>query len=451
MAKLNIRTPFLPLKTHEGAPAARITPKALLRRSVASCFLWEKEFYEDGIEIGKRIFELALAAPPAEVASLAVEARNEFNLRHVPLVLLTALAQSSRRSGLLSATMPLVLRRADELAEFLVVYAALNGVTPDKLKPKLSAQVRKGLAKAFGQFNAYALAKYNRDGAVKLRDVLFLCHAKPRDSEQAAVWKQLIDGTLPSPDTWEVALSSGADKRETWTRLLAEGQLGYFALLRNLRNMAEAKVDPALAEAAILARKGGAEKILPFRFIAAAKAAPQFEGALDRSMLAGLASGPQFAGMTAILVDVSGSMDARLSSRSDLTRADAAAALAAIWPGRARVFSFSSGVVEVPPRKGMAGVDAILRSQPHASTRLGHALEQVVTSTGHEITRLVVITDEQSADAVRLDLGQFPHKYLINVASARNGVGYGQGWVHLDGFSESVLRFMAEHERESAD
>ena len=37
---------------------------------------------------------------------------------------------------------------------------------------------------------------------------------------------------------------------------------------------------------------------------------------------------------------------------------------------------------------------------------------------------------------------------MINVASARNGVGYGP-WVHIDGFSEAVLRFIVEHERDA--
>lgn len=39
--------------------------------------------------------------------------------------------------------------------------------------------------------------------------------------------------------------------------------------------------------------------------------------------------------------------------------------------------------------------------------------------------------------------------YLINVASAKNGVGYGR-WTHIDGFSEAVLTFIAEHEHASA-
>ena len=36
--------------------------------------------------------------------------------------------------------------------------------------------------------------------------------------------------------------------------------------------------------------------------------------------------------------------------------------------------------------------------------------------------------------------------YMINVASNRNGVGYGK-WLHVDGWSDAVVRFMSEHER----
>ena len=65
----------------------------------------------------------------------------------------------------------------------------------------LSAQIKKGLARALTKFDAYQLAKYDRDGAVRIRDVLFLVHAKPKDADQEKVWKQLVDGELVSPDT----------------------------------------------------------------------------------------------------------------------------------------------------------------------------------------------------------------------------------------------------------
>jgi hypothetical protein len=55
---------------------------------------------------------------------------------------------------------------------------------------------------------------------VNFRDSLFLCHAKPKDAEQAVVWKKLVENTLGPPDTWEVVLSAGKGKRENFERLL---------------------------------------------------------------------------------------------------------------------------------------------------------------------------------------------------------------------------------------
>jgi 60 kDa SS-A/Ro ribonucleoprotein len=141
------------------------------------------------------------------------------------------------------------------------------------------------------------------------------------------------------------------------------------------------------------------------------------------------------------LVDVSGSMDIKLSAKSDLTRMDAAASLAAIFPGSdVRLFSFSERVVEVPPRRGMAGIDEITRSQPHGGTYLGRAVAHM---NGLSVDRLVAITDEQSHDYVPQP--EMKHAYMINVASNKNGVGYGR-WTHVDGFSENVIRFMREIE-----
>lgn len=441
MARLNIAAIAPKAFTHEGAPAYQhMTAEQALRRSVLSCLLWESEFYEDGEEIAARIAKLSGDVSVGVLASLADEARNRFHLRHVPLLLLATLAGRERGSSLVSDTIERSISRADELTEFLAVYAKLNGVTPDKLKGKLSAQVKKGLARAFGKFSAYQLAKYNRDGAIKLRDVLFLVHPKPKDAEQQETWNRLAKGELESPDTWEVSLSAGAAKKETFERLLTEGKLGYLALLRNLRNMAQSGVNTDLVRDAILARKG-AERVFPFRFIAASRAAPQFEPALDMALSETISAMPVFTGKTAILVDVSGSMDAQLSQKADMTRADAAAALASIIHGDLRVFTFSNQIVEVPPRRGMAGVDAILKSQMHSGTDLGGAITAVNAQVPHD--RLIVVTDEQSASRVPDPVAK--RAYMINVASAKNGVGYGK-WNHIDGFSEQVIRFIHEHE-----
>src|SRR5207245_10708333 len=154
-------------------------------------------------------------AAVGKVAALGVEAREQMKLRHASLLLVREMARQKARRAPVSETLARVIQRADELAEFVAIYWK-DGRVP------LSGQVKKGLAAAFPKFDEYQLAKYDRGGPIKLRDVLFLCHAKPRDDDQAAVWKKLIAGTMITPDTWEVTVSSGAsgtlalgaDKRE---------------------------------------------------------------------------------------------------------------------------------------------------------------------------------------------------------------------------------------------
>ncbi len=152
--------------------------------------------------VADRISALANEVSPEVLAALAVEAREAFNLRHAPLLLLAALTRTGSGSALVADTIERVIQRADELSEFLAIYWR-HGRRP------LSKQMKRGLARAFGKFDAYQLAKYDRDGPIKLRDVLFLVHAKPKDEAQAALWKQVADRSLPSPDTWEVSLGRG--------------------------------------------------------------------------------------------------------------------------------------------------------------------------------------------------------------------------------------------------
>jgi 60 kDa SS-A/Ro ribonucleoprotein len=433
MARLNMKTK--PIHTHEGAVAKHITPYMQLRRSVLSTLLWEKQFYEDGEDIAKRICSLIPQVDPMAVAQLAIEARTAMKLRHIPLLIAREMARHPKHKALVSFTLDCIILRPDELTEFLAIY------WKDGKKP-LSAQVKKGLAAAFTRFNEYSLAKYNRDQAIKLKDVLFLCHAKPKDGEQDALWKKLIAGTLATPDTWEVEISASKDKQASWTRLLTENKLGGLALLRNLRNMSNAGVNQSDIIGALLQMK--VDKILPYRFIAAAKHAVQLEPAIEKAMLkCADTDTDKMNGRTFILIDVSGSMDNNLSSKSDLTFLEAACGLAILareMMSCVEVFTFSNSLVQVPARRGFALRDAIVGSQPHGGTNLGSALRAL---NAKSYDRIIVITDEQSSDSV----GDPQAKgYMINVASNKNGVGYGK-WVHVDGFSEAVLNYIKEYEK----
>ncbi|HWF04989.1 MAG TPA: TROVE domain-containing protein, partial [Candidatus Angelobacter sp.] len=409
-------------------------------RSVLACMLWENQFYEDGVAIAGRIRELVPKVAAEKVAALAIEAREKMKLRHAPLLLVREMARLATHRQLVAETLFRVIQRADELSEFVALYWSEG-------KQPLSAQVKKGLAAAFTRFDEYALAKYNRASPVKLRDVLFLCHSKPVDTAQAELWKRLVADELATPDTWEVALSGGADKREAWERLLEENKLGALALLRNLRNMAEAKVSEPLIAVGLGRMK--TERMLPFRFIAAARYAPQWECELEQAMFRALScksgegngkrgEGPsRLPGKTVLLVDVSGSMDAPLSRRAEMRRNDAAYGLAILLREIAEqcsVYTFSDKLVRVPSRQGFALRDALNASQPHSGTYLGRALSEL----DEKYDRVIVITDEQSHDAVPNPQGR---GYVINVASFQNGVGYGK-WTHIDGWSDSVIEYI---------
>jgi hypothetical protein len=214
------------------------------------------------------------------------------------------------------------------------------------------------------------------------------------------------------------------------------------ALLRNLRKMAEVGVEEALIMHALL--DGAAKsKALPFRFVAAGSAAPQWKATLGVAMQTAIRDYPRMTGRTVVLVDVSGSMHAAMSAKSDITRFEGAAALAmmlmAISPDCV-VYTFSEKLVKVAPVQGFALYDAMQASQPMRNTYLGKAVKELQAL--EECDRLIVITDEQSADAVPAPIGK---GYVINVATDKNGIAQG-AWTKINGFSEQVVKFIMEQE-----
>lgn len=444
MSKLNRKSEAKPaVFTHEGAPAKHIPAIFELRRSVLATMLWEDSFYENGEDIANRIKGLVSRVPAKAAADLAVELRSKGKLRHVPLLVTREMARIPSHREYVADTLAKVVQRPDELAEFLSIY------WKEKKQP-LSAQVKKGLAKAFTKFDEYQLAKYNRDNTVKLRDVLFLCHAKPKNEEQAALWKKLIDNKLASADTWENRLSAtkGENKQEAWATLLKEGKLGALALLRNLRNFRQEGVSEDLVRAAL--KNISVERVLPYRFITAAKYVPSLEPELEEAMFKCLDTRQKISGKTVLMIDVSGSMDQPVSAKSEASRMDAACGLAILARelfDNVEIFTFSNSTIQVPTRRGFALRDAIKSSQAHSGTYLGRAIDEVNARVNYE--RLIVFTDEQSHDKVGAPKNG-AKGYVVNVASYKNGVGYGK-WNHIDGFSEAILDYIVAYENLAKD
>jgi 60 kDa SS-A/Ro ribonucleoprotein len=418
--------------THNGARAANISLEKQLERSVMSCLLFEGTFYEDGEDIATRIMELADKVKAEKVADLAVKARSEGNLRHVPLVLALALAKKGYDGT--ADMIEKVIQRPDEMGELLALYWK-----DDKNQP-ITNQMKKGLARAFEKFNEYSLAKYRGlDREVTLRDVMFLTHPTPPTKELAKVYKKLANNTLEASETWEKKASAGEDQKKVFTSLIKEKKLGALAMLRNLRNMQQVGVTDATIRLGL--KNMNIERVLPFRFITAARYAPQFEPELEEAMLKCLDLEEKLDGETFILIDVSGSMDSGVGGKSEISRMDAACGIAMLLREKCesvKIYSFSTAAKSVPARRGFALRDAIVNSQSHGGTNLGMALLQIPK----KYDRLIVITDEQSSDRVPNPEGL---GYCINVAPYAHGVGYGE-WIHIDGFSEQVVHFIESYE-----
>lgn len=431
----NVRT-NVGVTNYQGVSRPFISPEKQLRRVVLASMLFEKQFYVDGHESAKIVQDLVSKVPGVKVAQMAIEARHNYKLRHMPLFLCRELARAGKLNA---ATLNEVCQRADEMGEFLALYWS-EGKCP------ISNQVKKGLAQAFVKFNEYQLAKYNRASAsVSIRDVMFLSHAKPKDASQEALFKRVANQELETPDTWETELSSGADKGATFTRLMAEKKLGALAFLRNLRNMTQAGVSEDLIRA--YASTVNVDKVLPFRYIAAARIVPHLEDMLEGMMLRSLDTAEKLPGKTVLLIDVSGSMfGTKISAKSDLDRFDAAAALAILCSSvceQVEIYTFSNQVVRVAPRKGFALKDALDTSQHHGGTHLGGAIRSIKANS--KFDRLIVISDEESQDSVGSP--GVDKAYILNVASYKNGVNRSD-YLTITGFSEACVDYIREVEKE---
>lgn len=457
MAKLNVKTktPAQINFTHGGAIAQKLTPEQELLRATLSTFLWEDTYYESGVDIAKRITNLIndKQVRPEFVSQLAILARGDFNLRHVPLWLTNGLLNREDGRAFVADTVEAIVQRPDEMGEILAMYWK-GGKKP------IANSLKKGLARAFPKFDEYALAKYNRDANVTLRDVLFLTHPKPSGRAQQAVWNRLVNGQLKTPDTWEVNLSAGKDKKETWTRMLQENKLGGLAILRNLRNMETVGVDRDLIREGI--RTGNFSRVLPFRFIAAAQHAPRFEQELGDAMCRSMQQAPKLQGKTIIAVDRSGSMHGSLSDKSGMMMQEAADGLAmiarelcdnaVIYATAGNDSSRRHATVPVAARHGFALRDAMKDTRRDIGGG-GIFLAQLMDYLYKEektADRVIVITDEQDCDtkcnpAKANAFGD--RNYILNVAGYNKAIGYKHNWTTVSGFSDAALKWMVEYER----
>ncbi len=411
---------------HESEKVFALTPQMELYTAVATAALSD-QFYEKASDKLMRIRELIAKNDPQFVAKLAVYAREQMNMRSIPLVLAVELAKQQTGKALLSKMVTRVVQRADEITELLAYYATANERKNVKKLNKLSKQLQKGLAEAFNKFDEYQFAKYNRDSTVKLKDALFLVHPKAKDDAQQALFDKIVKDELKTPYTWEVELSAvgqqkfenGEQKknafREKWEELIISNKIGYMATMRNLRNILESEVSKEafnkvcnyIADETAIAKS----KQMPFRFLAAYRELKDLKNgragkvldALEQAVLFSAVNIAGYDGDTKVVIatDVSGSMQKAISAKSKVQNFDIGLMLAMLIQSRCEnvvtgMFGDTWKTIAVPKKNILSNVMEFHRREGEVGySTNGYLVIQNLLARKKAVDKIMMFTDCQ--------------------------------------------------------
>ena len=448
-----LRTTAQNTKTFEGAPAYSRDAKSDLFLLAVSNFYGEDTFYEKADDRSKRFTGLVrtvAADDPAWITSFIVWLRNKANIRTAAVVAAVEAAKvmlvaDQPGSGVGPSRQLLrdffAVARPDEPAEAFAYWLATYG-------RKMPGGIRRGIGDgATAKYNEMAFIKWNGgDKAVRMADVIEMCHPDPKSFSQSALFKYILDvrrdpktpipqslpmlekraAILALPDkakrdlmlgddseqilreagiTWEQASSWGAMTGPVWEKLI--DVMGYMALMRNLRNLQEAGISREATKLVVERLESQTAVLnsrqLPFRFLAAYRAATggQWATALETAMQYSTGNVPSLPGRTLVLVDTSGSMSQLgFSAKGTVTPVMAGALFGVALASKGEqvdLFGFADRTFQHQVRKG-AGV---LREAERFCGRIGEvghgtqtAAALKATFNGHN--RVIIVTDEQT-------------------------------------------------------
>jgi 60 kDa SS-A/Ro ribonucleoprotein len=483
MSKFN--TPVRPAEPDKvnraGGVAFKETPKVALVNLLLTSFMKDK-FYESATEETARLNELLRAVDPRFAAKAAIYARERFGMRSITHYTAAVLAKNVKGERWTRAFYRGVIRRPDDILEILAAYKAINGGT---LHP-IPNSLKRGLADKQTTLGFQALAKYAASGKeIKQVDVANLIHPKFSPPLTA-----LVKGKLKSADTWESKISDAGregteeevavKKAEEWARLINEKKLGYLALIRNIRNILEARLDDATFGNFInqLQDVEAIKKslVFPFRILVALKVVENLDAssyrtfgdgkgakadigyvtsalsvALDRA----LANVPELPGKTLVALDESGSMTScAVNSRTfgktpvEITAAEIGALFAAVLAKKGADLLTFSDYARYRPVNAQDPATTIARSIRFASGGTNFDSIFKTARTGYD--RIIILSDMQAwygdtlgeLKTYRKKFSVDSHLYCVNLVSYGDTQFPANRVYELAGFSDKIFDTM---------
>lgn len=441
-----VRTTAVPAPTYQGGQGYRRDSKSELFLLAISLLLGERTYYEAAEERKNRLRYLAheVVGQDAEwVARFVPYLRNVMQIRTASVAVACEYVKAGGPNG--RAVIDSACARADEPAEVLAYWHQEYG-------RKVPMAVKRGVADAVRRlYNEKSVLKYDgQSRAWRMGDVVELVHPKPKAEWQNALFRYLlnvrhhpdnarIEGLpivqavrewqanptleLPEGVTWERLSGTRQMDAQAWESVIP--QMGYMALLRNLRNFDETGISQAAVNQ-VIARLTDAEQVaksrqFPIRFLSAIKelSSLRWSQALETALQHSLQNVPALGGKTLIMVDVSDSMFGGWGNRSKVQNADIACVFGAALALRAEsptlVAYSSDGVGLDVPKGGSALMLAnACQNWPGArgGTNTGGILAQA-EAQGGPYDRVVILTDEQHRGIVQTNA---PLVYTFNIA-----------------------------------
>jgi len=356
------------------------------------------QFYKSESEGLDRVVQLVDSLDKLFVAKAAVYARNEFGMRSISHVVAGEVAKRVKGEQWTKRFYDKVVHRPDDITEILSYYYSKYGKPyPNSLK--------KGLALAFNKFDAYQLAKHRGEGKdISLVDAINYVHPKPSEAVAVAL-KKLVEGELRSENTWETKISAAGKsenkeeaKKEAWSQLVKEGKIGYFALLRNLRNILEQAPEVLDEALKLLEDEGRIRKslVLPFRFMTALEeikktnldSAGLVMVSLNKAVETSLKNVPKLNGRTLVVLDNSGSMDGKPAEIGSLF----ASILVKSNGAEFMVFSDDARYVTVNPADSVITIAEQMR---RSMTPSGTNFNAVFQEANKAYERIIILSDMQ--------------------------------------------------------
>ncbi|MGW4322890.1 TROVE domain-containing protein [Streptomyces sp. NPDC004684] len=490
------------LRTYEGGRGHERDARSELFLLAVSNMVSQQTFYESAGDRDDRfarlVRELAVA-DPSWTAGLLGWLRGEGNMRTASLVGAAEYVRARLTAGATDGptgrqVVASVLQRPDEPGELLAYWTAAYGRNVPK-------PVKRGVADAVRRlYHPKSLLKYDTASkGYRFGDILNLVHASPDPAKpwQGELFRYALDrrhhpdtaappAALPlltahrelmalpverrrpvvtepggaerlaaAGMTWEALAGwlQGPMDKAAWEAVIPS--MGSMALVRNLRNFDEAGVSDEVAARVAAKISDPAEvarsRQFPFRYLAAYQHAPSLRWAypLEQALGHSLANVPALPGRTLVLVDRSGSMFwSRVSERSQLTRADAAAVFGtalALRAADADLVQFGSTSAAVEFRRGESVLKVLERFGDLGGTDTTEAVRRHYR--GHD--RVLIVTDEQySAHRHGDPTAQIPDRvpvYTWNLEGYRAGHGpSGAGNRHtFGGLSDSAFRMVS--------